>query len=147
MSEDTRIRLQQLWERRLAVGAEDPDAHKAELRAFGVTFASGKLDPDWAIENLERAVLLAGAPKLSQWVVEKLAEIATSLPTLATRILASILERPENEWEHIAWRDEARTIVQFAVRSGDPDAADNCRLVVDYYVRHGDLDFRQLLDP
>jgi hypothetical protein len=53
-----------------------------------MTFASGKLDPEWALANLERSIALAGAPKLSPWVVEGLVDLAASLPSVATRILA-----------------------------------------------------------
>jgi hypothetical protein len=146
LSDGIRVRIQEFWERRLAVGAEDSEAHKAELRTFGMTFASAKLDPEWALANLERAVALAGAPKLGDWVVERLVDLVASRPAVATRILAAMLEHPENEWDHIGWRDEARAIVELAVRSGDPAAIDSCRSIVDNYVRRGELDFRGLLD-
>jgi hypothetical protein len=145
LSDGSRIRLQQFWERRLVAGAKDPEAHKAELRAFGMTFASGKLDPDWALENLERVVALAGAPKFGHWVVERLVGLVASQPAVATRILAAMLEYPENEWDHIGWRNEARAIVELAVPSGDPAAVDSCRSIVDSYVRRGELQFRELL--
>lgn len=54
-----------------------------------MTFASGKLNPEWALANLERSIALAGAPKLSHWVVEGLVDLAASLPSVATRILAA----------------------------------------------------------
>jgi hypothetical protein len=146
LSDGIRVRIQELWERRLAAGAEDPKAHQAELRAFGMTFASAKLDPEWTLGNLERAVALAGAPKLGQWVVERLVDLVLSRPAVATRILAGMLEHPENEWDHIGWRDEARAIVERAIRRGDSAAVDSCRSIVDNYVRHGELDFRGLLD-
>jgi hypothetical protein len=147
LSPGSRIRLQQLWERRLVAGARHPEVHKAELRTFGMTFASGKLDPEWALANLERAIALAGAPKLGHWVVERLVDLVASLPAVATRILAAMLENPEKEWDHIGWRDEARAIIELGVRSGDPAAVDSCRSIVDYYVRRGDLEFRELLNP
>jgi hypothetical protein len=118
----------------------------AELRTFGMTFASAKLDLEWALANLERAIALAGAPKLGEWVVERLVDLVASRPAVATRILAAMLEHPENEWDHIGWRDEARAIVERAIRSGDPAAVDSCRSIVDNYVRRGELDFRELLD-
>jgi hypothetical protein len=120
LSDEIRVRIQELWERRLAAGAEDPEAHQAELRAFGMTFASAKLDRARTLGNLERAVALAGAPKLGHWVVERFDDLVPSRPAVATRILAAMLEHPENEWDHIGWRDEARATVERAIRSGDP---------------------------
>ena len=75
--------------------------------------------------NLERTVALARAPKLGHWVVERLVDLVASLPAVATRIFAAMLEHPENEWDHFGWRDEARAIVELAVRSGDPAAIDS----------------------
>lgn len=145
VSESIRNRIQELWNRRLAVGAEAPGEHKAELRTFGVTFASGKLDPAWAVSNLEIAVELAGAPRLGRWVVERLAAIAETAPAVASRILAAMLAHPEREWDYVGWRDEARTIVSVAARSDDPQVTESCAAIVDYYVKRGELDFRDLL--
>jgi phenylpyruvate tautomerase PptA (4-oxalocrotonate tautomerase family) len=95
LSDEIRVRIQELWERRLAAGAEDPEAHQAELRAFGMTFASAKLDRARTLGNLERAVALAGAPKLGHWIVERFDDLVPSRPAVATRILAAMLEHPE----------------------------------------------------
>jgi hypothetical protein len=111
-----------------------------------MAFASAKLDPEWELANLERAVALAGAPKLGHWVVERLVDLVAWLPAVAARILAAMLEHPEKEWDHIGWRDAAWAIVKVAVRSGDPAAVDSCRSIVDYHERRGDLEFRELLN-
>lgn len=145
ISEGVGKHVRELWDRRLAVATADPVAHRLELRAFGMSFASGKLDRTWALEALERAVALAGAPRLGHLVVEKLAEVAASDPAVATRILAKMLAHPENEWDHLGWRDEARSIVASAASSSDPSVAESLAAIVDFYVRRGDLDFRDLL--
>ena len=146
LSDGTALDCSSSGEHRVVAGAKDPQAHKAELRTFGMTFASGKLDPEWALANLERSMALAGAPKLSHWVVEGLVDLAASLPSVATRILAA-MPAPRDEWDHLGWRDQARAIVELAIRSGDPAAVDSCRSIVDYYVGRGDLEFRELLNP
>lgn len=145
ISESVGQHIQELWDRRLAVAATDPEAHRLETRAFGMSFASGKLDHAWALEALERAVAISGAPRLGHLVVEKLAQVAVSDPKVAARVLASMLERPENEWDHIGWRDEARSIVAAAASSSDPSVVESCGAIVDFYVRRGELDFRDLL--
>jgi hypothetical protein len=143
--ESVERRIEELWDRRLAVAETDPDTHEAEVRTFGMAFASAKLDSEWALANLERAVGLAGAPKLGQWVVERLVDLAESRPGPVTKLLADMLDRPENEWDHVGWRDEARRIVDVAVSTGDASAVENARSIVDHYVRRGELDFRELL--
>jgi hypothetical protein len=143
--DDIRVRIQELWERRLSVAGGDPEAHMAELQAFGTTFAAAKLDQEWALANLERAVGLSGAPTLGHWVVERLIDLAQSRPAVVTSILAAMLEHPQNEWDHLDWRDEARRVVEVAVSTGDVSALERARSIVDYYVRHGELDFRDLL--
>jgi hypothetical protein len=56
-----------------------------------------------------------------------------------------MLTHPENEWDYLGWRDEARAIISSASDSQDPAVAESCAEIVDYYVRRGELDFRELL--
>ncbi len=140
-------RIQDLWDRRLANAKANPKTHLEELRAFGATFASGKLDPVWALANLEQCVTLAGAPRVGHLVVKRLAAIASAEPAAAARILASMLARTENDWDHIGWREEAKAVVIAASRSGGPSVGSSCASIVDYYVTRDALDFRELLQP
>jgi hypothetical protein len=143
--ERIRNRIQELWDRRLAVATEDADRHKLEARAFGASFASSKLDESWALETLERAVELAGAPRPGLMVVQRLVDVAATEPAAATGILATMLTHPENEWDYVSWKDEARAIVSRAARHTDPDVVENRAAIIDYYVGRGELDFRDLL--
>ncbi len=147
VADSIRERIQELWDRRLAVAEADGDAHKLEARAFGMSFASAKLDHEWALPRLERAVSIAGAPHLGHWVAERLVEVAASEPAAVTRIFVSMLAHPENEWDHFGWRDEARAIVSRVAEVDDPAVTESCAAIVDFYVRRGELDFRELLAP
>lgn len=138
-------RIESLWEWRFSVARTDPDAHRLELRAFGNWFASGKLNEAWGLAVLERTVELAGAPTLGHLVAERLVAVASRDPVSAARVFARMIERPEREWDYVGWRDEARAVVGLAVASGDPDASEHAREIVDFYVRRGELEFRDLL--
>jgi hypothetical protein len=138
-------RMQALWDKRLAVGATDPEAHTREMRTFGNTFAAAKLDEAWAIDRLEQAIELGGAPKPAQWLVERLAVVGESRPADAARILDAMLQRVDTPWAHVGWSDHARAIAALALRSNDPAAVQDGQSIVDFFVRRGELEFRDLL--
>jgi hypothetical protein len=136
-------RMQDLWEWRFSETAPHPEEHALELRAFGIWFASGKLDARWALNALERTVELVGAPTLGHLVAERLAKVSEDNPVDAVRIFAGMVERPEHEWDYVGWRDEAKAIVEAALASGEADAEEPAASIVDFYVRRGELDFRE----
>jgi hypothetical protein len=138
-------RMQDLWEWRFSETAPHPEEHALELRAFGTWFASGKLDDRWALDALERSVELVGAPTFGHLVVERLVEVSQAKPVAAVRTFARMVERPEHEWDYVGWRDEAKAIVEAALASGQAEAEEPAATVVDFYVRRGELDFRELI--
>jgi hypothetical protein len=138
-------RMQDLWEWRFSVCHDNPDAHELELRAFGAWFTSGKFDDAWALDALERAVNLVGAPTGGQLVAERLVQVSEREPLAAIRVFAQMIERPEHEWDYIGWRDEARVIIEAARATGEHEAAEHTATIVDFYVRRGELDFRGLI--
>jgi hypothetical protein len=137
-------RMQDLWEWRFSETASQPEAHALELRAFGTWFASEKLDDRWALDALERSVELVGAPTLGHLVAERLVDVSERNPGAAVRVFARMVERPEHEWDYIGWRDEAKAIVQAALASREAEAEEPAASVIDFYVRRGELDFREL---
>ena len=136
-------RMHDLWEWRFSEIAPHPEEHALELRAFGIWFASGKLDARWALDALDRTVELVGAPALAHLVAERLAEVSEHNPVAAVRIFAGIVERPEHEWDYVGWREEARTIVEAALGSREAGTEEPASSIVDFYVRRGELDFRE----
>jgi hypothetical protein len=136
-------RMQDLWEWRFSETAPHPEEHTLELGAFGIWFASGKLDARWALDALERTVELVGTPTLGHLVAERLAKVSEDNPVDAVRVLAGMVERPEHEWDYVGWRDEAKAIVEAALASGEAEAEEPAASIVDFYVRRGELDFRE----
>jgi hypothetical protein len=138
-------RLQGLWEWRASTTIEDPNHHELELRAFGTWFASAKFDSEWATSTLDNIVELVGAPTHGHLVAIRLAEAAQLNPIAAVRIFSRMLKRQENEWDYVGWRDEARAILQAALDSNEDEAAEHLAAAVDFYVQHGELQFRDLI--
>jgi hypothetical protein len=138
-------RIQELWDRRLDVGELDPAAHRKEIRSFGLSFSSAKLDQQWALTELERSVALAGVPFPGHIVVEHLRMVALTDPGRAVKIIAEMLKDAENEWGHVTWADDAHAIVASAIGAADEAVRANCAVIIDYFVRRGELRFRDLL--
>ena len=136
-------RMQHLWEWRFSETAPHPQEHALELGAFGIWFASGKLDARWALDALERTVELVGTPTLGHLVAERLAKVSEDNPVDAVRVFAGMVERPEHEWDYVGWRDEAKAIVEAALASGEAEAEEPAASIVDFYVQRGELDFRE----
>lgn len=133
-------RIQAHWEHRIGSIRANPDEHQAELRAFSTWFTSNKLDPQWSLGYFEEAVALAGAPRHAKSALERLAEEDID-PVVAVQLLAVIVERATDPWEHMIWREPAKAILARA--SGLPGTRDATRSVIDYFVRTGDQSFRE----
>lgn len=140
-------RMEELFEWRLRVGESSPEEHARELRTFGIWFSSEKLEEGWALEKLQKAVDLAGAPTLGHLVVERLVDIAHRNAVAAVKLLAAMLARPENDWDDVGWRDSAKQVVAIARESDAEEAIQGIRDIVDHYVRRGQVEFRELAPP
>lgn len=140
-------RIQDLWDWRDSQCTENVQDHERELRSFGTWFVSGKLDPGWSLAALERSVDRVGAPSFGHPVAKGLVRVSASEPLVAVRILSRMLDKPADEWGYVGWLEEARAIVQAALASGIPEAIEEASSVVDFYVRHGELGFRELIRP
>jgi hypothetical protein len=143
LSDRIRERIEMLWDRRFVVIAANPDKHKLEARAFGPSFASGKLDQTWSLEMLERAIRLSGASSPGHLVVERLVAVASDHPKVAVHLLMAMLEGAERDWDYLGWKDEAKVILSQLQTTVDPAVADDVNRVVDYFVQRGEQDFRQ----
>lgn len=144
-------RIQTLWDKRRASAQHDIKAHVEEVRAFGKAFTSGKFDDDWALDFLEWVVRSIGRPGDGKTVVERLGELASRFPARATRILATMLEHPGNDWDAIEkglWRDGAYALVEATAGISDPEVVENRKRIADFYVKHSDGNdqaFRELV--
>ncbi|MDE0120438.1 MAG: hypothetical protein OXS33_01730 [bacterium] len=139
-------RIRELWNRRLETILSNPKAHVQEGKMFSFTFAAAKLDEDWELSSLERTVQGGfGNRWIAHSAVERLVRIATARPVTVTRLALQLLKTSENEWAHLDWEDDIRSILDSTQGSSQAEAVENRREIVDYYIRRGIFAFRNLL--
>jgi hypothetical protein len=139
------MRLKSYWERRLEAAKEAPDLCKFEMAAFGHWFVSGKFEDDWAIQQLESALNIAGETYPDDVVVEQLATLALTTPLEAIHCLEAIVEGDKEGWLIYGWEDHARAILNTALQSINKKAMVAAEDLVHYMGSRGYLKFRDLL--
>ena len=140
-------RLRALWESRLGAvrSGTAPAEENVRLSAFGLWFVSGKFGDEWAIEQLEEALTLAGSVELDHLVVEQLAQVAESMPARAVRCLTLMVEGDKKGWLLSGWLEHARTILSAALKSTEKAAQERATELVHRLGARGYLQFRDLL--
>lgn len=142
-------RMTALWEWRVIVlsGAGVTPVGSKELAAFGWWYSSGKFDPEWAIEALQKTLTLGGKSEPEHLVLERLAEDARLRPGIATNCLRLILDGAPDYWNIYHWKKEAGEVLAAALASDDVNAVTMARALVDRLCELGFLEFRELLKP
>jgi hypothetical protein len=145
--EEVRTRIQDLWSWRLSIARTDKtkDSHTKELSAFGEWFISGKFDSIWAIYQLLEALSLSNWAEPDRLVVERLAELANSMPFPVMRCFSLMAKSGRNSWYIDAWGHAPRTILSTSINSGDSAARDAAIEEVNRLGARGYLGFRDLL--
>jgi hypothetical protein len=140
-------RLRKLWGARLdvvrAAGPSSPQ--KEELTAFGWWFASRKFPDIWSMDQVLEVLRIAGSIEPDHSVVERLSELAESMPAKAVECLALIVEGDKEGWGVLSWRDHARTLLAAVIRSADTTARGNAIELILRLGRRGYPEFRDLL--
>ena len=136
-------RIRALWDSRLQTIAQKPESHKSEASSFAFTFASAKLDDDWSLTGLEITLQAGSARFLGRDIIGRLAKIASTKPAEAARFTLKMLSGSNDVWDHSAWRDQVRDVLSATSQTVDPDTVENRTAIVDYYVKRGELDFRE----
>lgn len=121
---DFALKLRNLWERRIkaAEAAGSPEGFTEEMSAFGWWFASGKLDKGWSLRQLRRVLDLGIKVEAANLVVAKLTELVDSHPRSCIDCLALILTGEQDSVSLLSWSEDARTIINKAMSSGDAAA-------------------------
>ncbi len=136
-------RIRALWDSRLLAIAQEPESHESEASSFAFTFASAKLDDDWSLAGLEITLRVGSARFLGRDIIERLAKIASTKPAEAARFTLKMLNGSNDVWDHSAWRDQVRDVLSATSQTVDPETVEHRTAIVDYYVKRGELDFRE----
>jgi len=140
-------RLQAIWARRLgaAQSAASPASHVSEIAAFGWWFASGKFDDRWSVEQLGKALRLAGKIDPDHIVVQRLAALSSTMPREAIQCLDLIVGGDKEGWRVQGWTEEITTILKSALRGSDEQAKRSATDLINRLSSWGNLAFRDLL--
>jgi hypothetical protein len=140
------VRLRKLWDTRLAaIRSATPTNHTAELAAFGWWFVSEKFDNAWAIAQLIAALTLVQKTQPDYHVVERLVDLAETMPLEAVACLTLMIQGDKEGWELETWRDDSRKILATAIASGNQAARQAARELVNRLAARGMPDYSDLL--
>lgn len=145
---DALDRLRRLWEQRLdaAVKASDVSELDAELASFAWWFRSEKFDDRWATTQLIRSLELSQRTRRESFLVmERLTELASSMPLQAVECARLLVDADEERLTVVGNRKELRQVLHTALRSGDARASDAARELINRLVAWGHIEFRDLL--
>ena len=140
-------KMKLLWEHRLAKALEalDRENRKKEVAAFGWWFASGKLDNEWAFQQLLEAVRFSKRIDPMMFVVEKLADLADAYPQKATLCLKELVSGDVERHKVFGWRGEAEELLRKALKSDDETAKTFAEEAINKLAAMGFLEFIKLL--
>ena len=140
-------RLKRFWDRRLAMleKSESPEDSQRELEAYGKWYLLDCFSPDWALGQLLRTLRLAKNIAVTDWpaVCEKLAKVSHDYPQEATECIRCLAEQG-NEW-YLARTDNCRIVLSRIMDSGNEEAVESAKEVVNHLVARGFSDYRTII--
>ncbi len=139
ISSEELSRLKRLWENRLqaASSAGRVQDHVSELSGFGWWVGSGRLEPEWTLENLEAVLALGIQVEDDLRVMSQLSRLAERFPMQTTRCASGMVRLSRNPWEMHIWRDDLTDLLAKALDQPNPDIRLEARLLVDHLGQRG----------
>lgn len=142
--EDALDRLERLAEELLELLKKHGRERMGHLSRLGWWIASGRFDPEWTLDRLQRLIELAGAAEPSFAVMDCLVEISKNNPTEAFKVLRTWLNTERSDQRVLVGRKESTmAILQAALKQ--PATQDAARSFIHQLGAAGYLDFRDLL--
>lgn len=138
-ADDVLARLKALWSR-----CEERDSDRIRS-AFGVWFASGRFDEDWALASLDRALARHVLPGDVKGVVGRLAAVSPQRKAQVLSCIEALVQADKIGWGISLWRASARKILGSSLCSMDPGLVESARRVVSRLASAGYVEFRDLL--
>lgn len=142
-------RIMHLWEwRRNQISNEkDPTPYKREIAQYGSWFVSGRLDGNWAFEQLFFAIQYSGEIASDYRVVEHFAALAKEFPVPVVECIDAMVTKTTKLWRIYAWREQAFEALRAVIASGNPAAVEKARKVANRFGEMGFRDFKVLVNP
>jgi len=144
---DVQERLKRLWDWRAEKCAGPSNIPDEELKAFGLWFAWGEYDPDWAFPSLEAAIRGPGLEYSGSYVFERLAEVFETCPAETLRITKFFIENNQDRWllsgtkrKSIVW-----SLLEKAMKYPNADINQSARNIINLIGAQGYREFRDLL--
>ena len=133
------------WRLRLAQSSEQPKEYEQELISFGKWFESGKLDPDWGLEQLLTVLRLTGHIDADRKMVEQLASLADKYPREVIEIFRLMIEGEPDGFQMYLWKKPGKELLQKVIQGKDKKAKEAAIDLVHRLGAMGYLDFRDVL--
>lgn len=140
-------RLRKVWESRAAVAARSGDVEEfsTELSAFAWWLRCIPEDLPALYDLVECTVRFLGDDLHTRDVLEYLTNQAPQYPAFACRLLALAVEGASDIWQ-FRRNEQVRQVLQAGICSGEMEAKQIAREVVDLIGERGDYSYRDLLD-
>jgi hypothetical protein len=98
------------------------------------------------MEQLAKVLAIAGGVDLEERVVERLADLSSSMARAAMECLVLIIRgRSRDAWLSTDWKDAATRIIRSAVEIEDDGAVTEAREAINLLAARGHEEFRRLL--
>lgn len=134
-------RFQIFWDRLLANLRTTPAQHRKTLQSFGWWFSSGKFPDDWGMANLQEVLNLTGYVDADDFVMERLAGMASDDPARALNVLRKLV-RGDEGWGVTSWGGLAEKVLRAALQ--DARTATEAKTVIHELGARGHFQFREL---
>jgi hypothetical protein len=138
-------RLTTFWVSRRQIANSALDRHRRELAGFGFWFASGKLDDEWALQQLRDILALVHTIDDDFLVLQQLAKLAAVFPLATVECLAAFAPGDQNYWRIMASEKEVRSVLRTALAGEDHVAQRAARDLVNRLGALGYSGYRTIL--
>lgn len=116
-----------------------------ELSEFGGWFASGHLNLDWSISQLQEVLKRTGKAEPDHLVIERLVAIREAMPGKAVECLRLLVEGDKEGWLLLGQQDNVAQILASALGDTDTHARELARDFINWLAARGIREFLSLL--
>jgi len=135
------------WRRDQLQKKADSTPYKREIAQFGSWFVSGRLDLNWAFQQLLFAIQFSEEIASDYRVVEHFAALAREFPVPVVECIDAMVRKATKPWRIYAWHKQAFDALRVVVESGNPDAGEKAKKVANRFGEMGFRDFKALVNP